>query len=200
MVVFQDSKNLKQYFQSLLSSYNVRIVSIDGEDGSGKSTLAEEIFSIVDGFHLNVDNNRYLDKNKGGYVKHLKYDIIRSDFDDYLSNGQIVIFDGVCNLKILQKLNFKADLRIYVKKLVYGIWGYEEKLEYSKDIKEVVKEQKGKLRCFMEVAAKVEGKELGSSESGEEPLAEEILRYHFEYKPNLNADIIFEREKSVAAW
>ena len=196
MVVFQSSEKLNQHFQALISSYNIRIVSIDGEDGSGKSTLAEEISSIANGFHLNLDNDRYFDKNKGGYVKHLKYDIIKSDLDDCLSKGKIVNLDGVCNLKILQKLDFKADLRIYVKKLIYGIWDYEEKLEYSKDIEEVIREQRRKLRTFKEMAAKLEGKERESSESSEESLSEEILRYHFEYKPNLNADIIFEREKS----
>lgn len=193
MVVFQDLEKLQKHVERLLNSDGIKLISIDGEDGSGKSTLAKHLSESLNIIHLNLDDERYFEKNKGGYVKHLKYEKIKLDLD-FLSNAKAHIFDGVCNLKILQQLDIKPDLRIYVKELVYGIWGYEETLEYSKDVKDVIRKQRNKLKNFMEMAAKLEGKEIESSESSEESLSEEILGYHFEYKPNLNADIIFERE------
>ena len=65
----------------------------------------------------------YLNRNKGGRFKFIKYEILFNEIKQIVTSGKIPIVDSVCILKILNKININSDLKIYVKRLSsYGYW------------------------------------------------------------------------------
>jgi len=80
--------------QEGLKDNKYQIISIDGKDGSGKSTLAKYLAEKLNIHHIKLYEERYLIKNKGKYVDYIKYDVLKSDISELLSQKRIIILDG----------------------------------------------------------------------------------------------------------
>ncbi len=201
MVKFQNSAKLKDFLFESIKSQNLQIISIDGMDGSGKSTLASYLAKHLNMYHMALDEDKYLITQKGTYVNFIRYDILETDLSEFRDKNQRIIIDGICILEILDNINIKPDLKIYVKnvkRLAASFhWFDGEIFDYSRDVEEVLKEKEDNLKVFIDMEAMMEGREPQTFES-KESIFHEIMRYHFKYKPDLNADIIFERTEETS--
>jgi len=168
---------------------NAQYIVIDGADGSGKSTLADEITGKLSSIHINLDD--YLEKNRGYFVDYIKYDLLKMKIEN--ANSPIII-DGVCALAITKKLQIKCDLHIYVKRMsAYGFWNDSELYDLDDDVDAFIAKKNTEHREFCEAMAQIEGEEFDPENTNIPRLTEELIRYHYEFKPHKIADIIYER-------
>ena len=198
MKVFQDIRELKEEVRNFIEIKGINIVSIDGKDGSGKSFLANLLSENSEFVHLNLDDDRYLIKQKSTYVDFIKYDNLKNDIDDYLNKNKKIIVDSICILKILNNIDINSGLIIYVKKLTQnGYWFEGDNFNYKRDVEDILNECEEELKSFIEIEAKIENKEPVKYKH-RESIFHEIIRYHHEYKPDENADFIFERVENAS--
>ncbi|HAS55318.1 MAG: hypothetical protein A2X56_11325 [Nitrospirae bacterium GWC2_57_13] len=165
-----------------------RWVGIDGVDGSGKSSLAALLSRELGWPHINLDD--YVEQNMGQFVEHLHYDDVR----DILNKAnEPIIIEGVCLLAVLERLEQRLDLLIYVKKVAsYGMWYDEDDCAVSGDIDDFMNEKREKLQKFVEMEALMNSEEPQTDVEFPK-LAEEIIRYHYKYRPHEKADIVYIR-------
>lgn len=167
---------------------NAEIILIDGGDGSGKSTLASEITKSISAAHINLDD--YLDKNRGNFVGFIKYDLLKKKIED--SRAPIII-EGVCALSVINKLQQKFDLHIYVKRMSdFGFWSDDNLFDVDEDVEDFIAEKNNDHRKFCETMAQIEGERYDPEETTIPKITEELIRYHYEFKPQETADIIYE--------
>jgi len=172
-----------------LKSGKFCLIGIDGKEGSGKSTLASQLAKIFGYRHINLD--LYLDKNRGNFVEHIRYDLLQTELKDLTKP---IIIEGVCLLAVLQKLNKVHDILIYVKRMDNkDTWDDESECDVHGDIDQFIINRKNWFLTFMKEKAKIKGEIFNTVEGNIPELNEEIIRYHFKFKPHLNADIIYKR-------
>jgi len=185
--VKETSKSLE--ISKELKRKNVSLIVVDGVDGSGKSTLAGKIAKDLSCLHINLDD--YLEKKRGSFVKYIKYNLLKNEIDG--ANISIII-EGVCVLAVLRNLNINSDFLIYIKRMSnYGLWLDEDLCDVDEDIDDFIENQNLEHLKFCEANATIEGKEFDPKNCNIPKLTEEIIRYHFEFRPQEIADIIFKR-------
>ena len=168
---------------------NARLIVIDGVDGSGKSTLANKITKNLGFAHISLDD--YLEKNRGYFVEYIKYNLLKKEIDSASSS---IIIEGVCALAVLKNLKIKYDLLIYIKRMSsYGFWKDDHIYDVDEDIDAFIANQNLEHKKFCEAMAQIEGKDFDPINSAIPKLTEELIRYHYEFKPQEIADIIYER-------
>jgi len=171
-----------------LKTSGFRVVGIDGIDGTGKSTLAASLTEELGCSHINLDD--HIDKNQGKYVNHIHYTVVQE-----IINGAVlpIIIEGVCLLAITERLQLNLDTLIYIKRISsYGSWRDEDDCEVTEDIDEFMNRKREDLNKFVHAAAYIEGKDIPNDTIFPE-LAEEIIRYHYAYRPHKRADIVYNR-------
>lgn len=153
-------------------------IGIDGVNRSGKSTLAKTIAELMKYQHINLDD--FLVKKQGGFLDFLKY----NEICESISGSKDYIIEGVCLLDVLERVNTNIDCLIYVKKVKSGTWVDEHDCLLDGDLEKVIEDRKYLIQL--------------TNPSGDMPetlgLAEEIMRYHKSYKPNIVADVVFLSE------
>ena len=170
-----------------LKSRDFRLIAIDGVDGSGKSRLASKLANKLGYVHINLDD--YLEKHRGGFLGHIKYELLKIKMENIKLP---VIIEGVCLLAVLRNLKKDPDLLIYIKRMSDDGWWRDEAIcEVSEDIDEFVSKEENDLKKFCELEAKMEGKKLDPEECKIPELREEIIRYHYEFRPHKKANIVF---------
>ena len=93
------------------------------------------------------------------------------------------IIEGVCLLAVTKHLGLSLDKLIYVKLMdTYDSWNDEDNCSVTSDINEFIENQ---LELLQLMCGNKSIKSIG--------LAEEIIRYHHQYKPQDIADIIYKR-------
>ena len=173
---------------TLLRIPGLRLIGIDGTDGSGKSTLASSLSKELDCSHVNIDD--HIAKNPGQYFSHVHCDGLQRQLDE--TKGPIII-EGVCLLAVLERLQRSLDKLIYVKRVSdYGSWYDEDDCEVSENIDNFMNKKKEGLQKFAWAEACIEGKDVPDNINFPE-LTEEIIRYHYTYRPHEKADIIYKR-------
>ncbi len=193
MKVFQNIDELKTEVVEQVTSKGFQLLSIDGKDGCGKSTLADFLSKDTGFIHINLDEDKYLKKNQGKYIDFIKYDILQDDLISLLKNDEIIIVDGICVLNIIDKINLNPEFKIYVKKLLsHDNWYDGRNFNYSISVNEIINEKEKTLKNFIKMESKLEGKSYEKYKY-QESICHEIIRYHHEYKPDLNAHVIYER-------
>jgi uridine kinase len=164
----QETSEISEIVASLKTT-KFRLTGIDGTDGSGKSTLAKHLSSQLGFAHINLDD--HLEKNRGQFVKYIKYDQVKGEID---KAKQPIVIEGVCLLAAIENLTDPLGILIYVKRVSdYGMWYDKEDCEVNEDIDEFI----------------IRKKSGGSIPA----LTEEIIRYHYKYKPYEKAGIIYKR-------
>lgn len=150
--------------------------------------------------HFNIDD-QYLDKSKGSYVDYVEYAKLYESILEILNEGKTVIIDAVCVLKI-NNISLNSDLKIYVKCLNRNnYWSQGRNMDYTKSVDEIIKQDRENLKTFSEIFKDTfndinNNNQKKEFEYTEKSSFHDVLRYHFEYKPDLNSDIIFEERQN----
>lgn len=153
-------------------------IGIDGVDGVGKTPLATELKEKLDYPLISLDD--YLDRNKGGFIEYLSYSRLAQD----LSNHSHVVIEGDCLLQVLARVAAEIDLLVYVKRLQHGVWLDERECEINGDLEAFIAKEK-------ELIERIAGT---SGESQVLELSEEIIRYHYAYRPHSKAHVTYVRQ------
>ena len=192
MVTYRNINKLANYVKSRVDKrWKGVVISIDGVNGSGKSYLSS-FLSKKNGYsYIDIDGD-YLIPNKGKYIDFIRYNELKGKIAALLTGDKTIVVDGICILKVLNKIGFNSDIKIYVKKLRLGRWRDGNLFDYRRNIADVLSEKRASLEEFENVSACIEGRSPEINDS-EEDMFHEIIRYHFEYEPDINADIVFER-------
>lgn len=196
MITVASVKDVINSVENILNTRNVRIISVDGVDGSGKSYLANALSHSSKYSYIDIDGE-YLFSNKGRFTVFVNYEKLKLSIDNYLSFGNIAVVDCICVTKVLKNIDLNADVKIYVKKIMAGEWRDGKQFDYSRNVEDVLCEKRRLAQEFEYDEAIIEGREPEIFNLSEENMKDEIVRYHFEYQPENNADIIFEREKTI---
>jgi uridine kinase len=172
--IFVDEHALIKCIENL-SLESPAIVSIDGVDGVGKTTLACKIAEEMSLPYIEIDT--FVQEQQGGYIDHIDYDRLSEVIKQAKITNQVIILEGVCVQQVLKKLGLNSYAKIYVKVINnYPFWMDRIRLfPPDKSADEMIAERKAK------------GFSLGH--------VEDIIRYHYTFKPHENADYIFERKK-----
>ncbi|HUC89889.1 MAG TPA: hypothetical protein VMR45_03735 [Patescibacteria group bacterium] len=172
-VIISKPNDLARYIKTLFP----RIITIDGVDGSGKSTLSKELHKVLGGTLL--DEETYSVEGVGYFVPETKK--LKSDIAPCLKKLPI-IYESCFMEEILKTIGLKPDLRIYIKEMSQmDGWGYE----YSLDCKtedEAVKEIQQSIPNGLKANAKFDI---------------QMVKYHYQFRPHENADIIYHRQKAI---
>ena len=150
---------------------------IDGIDGVGKTTLANTLAELTGFKVIHLDD--YVDRNRDGYVAHLKIDQLQHD----VIESDTFIIEGVCLLSILKRLDVVVDNHIYIKRLSHGLWADEHECEIASDVEEFILREREAIGLLSDAPFMPELPGL----------AEELIRYHHEFNPHSTADTVFFR-------
>ena len=174
------------------------VISIDGSDGSGKSTLALCLCCRNPNFiYFDIDTH-YLYPQNGSYLDNLNYELLKQNIDSTTSNGEYVVLDGVCNLEILERLQTKPEIKIYVKMVDdLGYWFKGRNFKYNcGDVETIISENARTSRAFNDSDFNNINTTKSTIQSEYiETLEDEIIRYHFTFRPDETADIIHKNTK-----
>jgi hypothetical protein len=113
---------LKIVHQRIQESAGALVIGIDGMPGAGKTTLSTQITCQIPAKTISTDE--YLDKHKGYYSSNISYTNLKDAFNNFVDqNVPVIVFEGVCLLKILDCIDIQPDILIYIKHLdSEGIW------------------------------------------------------------------------------
>jgi len=167
-----DCINSQEVIDAIRAINAVRI-GIDGIDGAGKSTLAREISGALGLPCISLDS--FLEKKKDGYVEHIDYPKLKATLEKL--EGYVV--EGVCLYQVLGRIQLAPSANIYIKRMQHGFWSDEDELDSSKPVDAVLARQ----RQIASLMSSEPVSNLG--------LAEEIIRYHAEFRPHDHADVIY---------
>lgn len=159
-----------------LSLKSPSIISIDGVDGVGKSTLACKIAEELSFPHLEIDT--FVQEQHDGYIDFIDYDRLSERIRQTIIANQVIIVEGICVQQVLKKLSLNSYAKVYVKVIDnYGFWMDQIRFfPLDKTADEMIAERKAKRFSLGHV--------------------EDIIRYHYTFKPHENTDYIFERRKA----
>jgi len=183
-----DVVELAQELCARLGTAGGVIVSIDGWTASGKSTLAGTLADRLGWPRLALDE--YLIRNRGGFIEHLDYARLKADLTDALRTSRPVLVEGIQALEVLERLEQRPGLRLYVRRVASdGVWHDGFDLESSAE--EVIERERQGLRKMLEAKGKV-------FDDHAEPLEFEVIRYHYQHRPHETADLYFNRVERPA--
>lgn len=188
---FNDLTELMNYIKD--NAKNKMIVSIDGWNDSGKSTLADIFLNITNFIVIHIDD--FLNKNTGEYLNSIKYDDLNMEIDKSADENQIVVLEGNCILEILDCLNKSSDIKVYNKDVdINGCWRNERYVDNSKTVQEIIDDDESKLGDF----SFIEGYDKNMFNSDDSDIVfKELIKYHKEYKPHENCDVLFENSRTA---
>ncbi|MEW5966384.1 MAG: shikimate kinase [Pseudomonadota bacterium] len=154
-----------------LQESGYRRIGADGVDGCGKTTLAKSLAEQLEIPLISLDD--YLDKNRGGYLGHLRYEELKRAFH---AESQCIV-EGVCLLQALEIANLGIDALVYVKRMQHGIWADERECDVNIENVEVF------LQAEKQLVEMFYFGETDQTNSSLPKLSEEIIRYHASYRP-----------------
>ena len=166
-----------------------RLVTIDGIDGAGKSPTASWLAGAL-GFQW-IELDKFLNEGKPGYVDYIRYADLRQRIFDARSQSTPVIVEGVCVLEVLDRIEEKPDLTIYIKRpSADGFWRDFEYFDFSvgKGAEEIIAELKTRSQRLAEFLSGADT----TGQNSHATLLHEIIRYHYRYRPHETADYVFE--------
>jgi hypothetical protein len=145
------------------------IIAIDGKDGAGKDCLAQNLRKLVGGGIVSLDCF-IQQKNQGVYVPYLDLAAIRAAIEACATPK---IIAGCCMLEVLNSTGHRQDILIYAKRVTiypdrsHYYWLDDDMLNLEEPVEKVI------------------------ISKNYTPLAKEIIRYHYKFKPLRTAAISF---------
>ena len=164
-----------------LASLSRGIVSIDGYDGTGKSTLAKSLCLKLQAVHIEVDN--FLDKNKGGYLDHLRYTELATAITTRSATDRLLLVDGVCVRQILKTISVEANLAVYVKQVGVGGWEKRTMFEDYATPSDAIAHERALLAQYAQIE--------GSPQSQLPTFQVELIQYHYDFRPHERSEIVY---------
>jgi len=135
-----------------------------------KTTLSTKISNGLCIPRIELDD--FVKENQGGYINFIDY----KGLSDKIVSKKPVIVEGICVLQILNKIQVKPDVSIYIN--VVDRYGFcNAQIRYfppDKTAEEVINER---IRKGYSVGYEAD-----------------IIRYHYSFMPHENADFIFQRQ------
>ena len=171
---------------------DINLISIDGWMGAGKTTLLRQLHDELDYYTFSIDS--FLENEKDLYIEAVNYNELKNAMKEKLDSGEKIAIEGVCIKRILNEIELLSDLSIYIKKMGILGWYIEEYIDDSKTPEEIFVEddEKNKYDIITGEEREITEEEKRTTEK-REGLFYDVVRYHFEYKPHINSDIIFDR-------
>lgn len=153
----------------LINGRQAKFLTIDGRNGSGKSTLANHLHKKMGGTLMSEENFRDTDLI---YQFLPPYEKISAALRESIPKGP-VIYESVLMQWILENIQAKPDLTIYVKRMSpMGLWGDESELD------------DGMTR--QGATDQIPTKETFN-------FRRQMINYHFDYMPHEKSAVIFLR-------
>ena len=175
LLIQDDPAAVGVHLQHLRAGRERFTIGIDGLPGAGKSHLSRDLAATLSATHLNLDD--FLVKYQGSYVEHLDSALLHEQVADGLKQHAIVIVDGVCLLKVVQRAAIKLDAVIFVDLLpAEGKLGHEDVLHAPRE--KVLRARLEMARCLNTEVP---------------PFWLETFNYIHEYRPHESADILYQR-------
>ena len=190
MEIYENLSEIIQRIGILTTEKKLQLISVDGLSGSGKSFLSNKIVEINNYTYIDIDGD-YLIPNDGLFIDFIKYEKLKADIFELVSNGERVVIDGICILKVLDRIGFKPDIRVYVKRIHSQQWRDGKYLDYSTNIEDALSAKRDEPQEFENNAAYIEGREI--IDSSREDMTHETFRYHYLYHPDIISDLVFHR-------
>jgi hypothetical protein len=164
--------NAQEVIDALRAIGAVRI-GVDGIDGAGKSTLAGEISQALGLPCISLDS--FLERKKDGYVKHIDYPKLKATLEKL--EGYVV--EGVCLHQVLQLIHLAPSANIYIKRMQHGVWSDEGRLDINEPVDAILTRER-------DITSRILGEPVSNL-----GLAEEVIRYHAEFRPHDHADVTY---------
>ena len=192
MQTYKNPLKIIRRIEILIAEKKLQLISIDGFSGSGKSYLSKMIVESNNYSYIDIDGD-YLIPNNGRYINFIKYEKLKSDILNLVSNGDKIVSDGICILKVLECIGLKPDFKIYVKRIHNNQWRDGKHLDYATDVEDALSARRAEIQQFENDDAYIEGREPEIIDSSEEDMTHETIRYHYSYQPDVTADLTFQR-------
>lgn len=162
------------------------LVSIDGVDGSGKTMVADYMVEQIGCGVIHLDE--HIDENRGAYVGFIHSDELKSAILEAKKTSRCVFVEGVCVLQVLENIGLQPDCKIYVKKLKWGQYWIDGNIyDGAMTLEEKLSLEERGIREF----ADLEGDPLQEGDIALSGLMRDVITYHWTYRPDENADIVF---------
>jgi Cdc6-like AAA superfamily ATPase len=189
---FDSVEQLADELARVISTTPRVLIGIDGKDGTGKTTLARHIANRIGGEVVSLDD--YLEKQKGSYIPHLRFEEIRRELSS--KQGPIVL-EGVCLLAAVKRIGITTDKLIYVKGVRRdGRWPDQQECDPKEPVDAVIGRLEEDLRAYRRICGKTTPNGTTRQEAKDEGLpglVKEVIRYHASYRPLTRADYVFHR-------
>lgn len=141
------------------------LVVIDGCRQAGKSHLASEIALRLPCPSIEID--AFWDKEKPGYVEAIRISDLRAQVDEALSKSTKVLLNGICARAVIRQIEKVGCLFVYVLRVSQA--GIPSNIEW------------------------LDAEESKPTNLPHNELDQEIMLYHWQYKPCQSADLILAR-------
>jgi hypothetical protein len=189
--MISDQKELESRIRDAIENRGARLLAIDGVDGCGKTTLSDSLAPTLDCAVLHLDD--FVEKNRGGFLDFFDFEKLGAEIQTGTDQYDCLIIEGVCVLEVLNHVGVKPDLHIYIKKLKLGFLWHDEDGIYgdadSFEEKIIVEEERN--RKWSEIM-KEPATEDEIAVSG---LRRDIISYHWSFRPDERADVVFGNAK-----
>jgi adenylate kinase family enzyme len=192
MEIYVNIPGIVQRIDILTTENKLQLISVDGFSGSGKSFLSKKIAENNNYKYIDIDKD-YLTPNDGLFINFVKYEKLKADISKFVSDGKRVVIDGICILKVLDRIGFKPDIKVYVKRIHSQQWRDGKYLNYSTNVEDALSAERNELQEFENDAAYIEGREPKIIDSSREDMTHETFRYHYLYHPDIVSDLVFHR-------
>lgn len=193
-------EDLKRIVKSEIETFNLEnpVITVDGFFAAGKTKTSEKICHELGYKHVPLDYylNTDWSEDKVSYedYKIIKYPIfnrVEKIFELIQESTQPVVLDGAFleEFLFLEK-RIVRNLAIYIKRMAKSVgitptlW-LEEGVCDCDNLEEKIEQEKNITITF-------EGGE--TKDASLPPMREELMRYHYRYRPHRKADIIYENE------
>lgn len=181
---------------SLKFKEGIKIISIDGWTGAGKSTLTD-LFQNVNEIEI-ISFENYFEKNTGKYLDVFNFDDLKNKITAALNSGKNVLVEGICMDEVLQNISIKSDYKIYIKELgAFKDWYYEKYLDESKTTEEIFTEDDKETEVDIfennDIDKGKKSNEYDELQKQRQGSFYDLVRYHREFRPQDNCDLLFER-------
>ena len=169
------------------------IAVINQKGGCGKTTMTDSLAPKLDAAVIHLDD--FVEKNEHGfYLDFIDCGKLAKELEAASSQDRCVIIEGVCVLRALQRIGVETDYHVYIKHIKelgagYYWWDKDHLYGNARTYEEKIDQDAARSKRWSELEA------MNGEDADDEPvidgLRRDIIRYHFDFRPDENADEVF---------